>query len=154
MNMTSGDLHLPWLATGFLMAHLQLLAKLSCLSCMAPEWDQEPMIKGNVLPFGQMPAPTTWIWDPFVLPWAWERIQLSLEYSPCLYIVMTKSMTIEVLVYQRVLYHENKIPENLMPCEANYGKKTEEAAGYKACCSSLLFSSSHKQNSPNSRDFT
>lgn len=36
MNITSGELHLPWLATGFLMAHPQLLAKLSFLSCMAP----------------------------------------------------------------------------------------------------------------------
>lgn len=126
--MTSGEQHLPWLATGFLMAHLQLLAKLSFLSCMAPAVGPRTYDKGQCSSFGQMSAPITWIWDLFVLPWAWERIQLSLEYSPCLYIVMTKLMTTrEVLVYQRVLCHENKIPENLMPCEANYSKKTEEA---------------------------
>lgn len=88
------------------------------------DWDQEPVIKGKVLPFGQMSAPTTWIWDPFGLPRAWEKIQLSLEYSPCFYIVMKKSMTTgKVLVCQGVLYHENKIPENLMPCQANYRQR-------------------------------
>lgn len=42
MNITSGELHLPWLATGFLMAHLQVLAKLPFLSCLAPAVGRGP----------------------------------------------------------------------------------------------------------------
>lgn len=88
--MTLGKLHLPWLAIGFLLAHLQLLAKLPFLSCMAPTVGLAPRIYDKGECSSLQSAPTMSIWDPFGLCWAWEKIQLSLEYSLCLFIVMKK----------------------------------------------------------------